>query len=127
MGATPDDLLRIPDADFNICLYPEIALTTCTWLQRSFAQPTIKTVPIGVGATRDFIAEIGKIAEIMGYTHKDIMDGKIKYNFDSQRKLSFAVDSMDTAKKDEINAALEADPDIDTVKSTTRIKAIVAK
>lgn len=64
MGATPADLMRIPDADFNICLYPEIALTTCTWLQRSFAQPTIKTVPIGVGATRDFIAEIGKVADI---------------------------------------------------------------
>jgi light-independent protochlorophyllide reductase subunit B len=64
MGATPDDLMRIPDADFNICLYPEIALTTCTWLQRSFAQPTIKTVPIGVGATRDFITEIGKVADI---------------------------------------------------------------
>jgi len=64
MGATPADLIRIPDADFNICLYPEIALTTCTWLHRSFAQPTIKTVPIGVGATRDFIAEIGKVAEI---------------------------------------------------------------
>jgi light-independent protochlorophyllide reductase subunit B len=56
--------MRIPDADFNICLYPEIALTTCNWLHRSFAQPTIKTVPIGVGATRDFIAEIGKVAEI---------------------------------------------------------------
>ena len=64
MGSTPDDLRRIPDADFNICLYPEIALTTCTWLSRSFAQPIIKTVPIGVGATRDFIAEIGKVADI---------------------------------------------------------------
>ncbi|WP_055074695.1 ferredoxin:protochlorophyllide reductase (ATP-dependent) subunit B [Pseudanabaena sp. 'Roaring Creek'] len=64
MGATPDDLMRIPDADFNICLYPEIALTTCTWLTRSFAQPVIKTVPIGVGATRDFIAEIGRVADI---------------------------------------------------------------
>ena len=64
MGANPDDLMRIPDADFNICLYPEIALTTCTWLTRSFAQPVIKTVPIGVGATRDFIAEIGKVADI---------------------------------------------------------------
>ncbi len=64
MGSTPDDLRRIPDADFNICLYPEIALTTCTWLSRSFAQPMIKTVPIGVGATRDFIAEIGKVADI---------------------------------------------------------------
>ena len=64
MGATPEDLLRIPDADFNICLYPEIALTTCKWLERSFKQPTIKTVPIGVGATRDFIAEIGEVAGI---------------------------------------------------------------
>ena len=64
MGATPDDLMRIPDADFNICLYPEIALTTCTWLTRSFGQPTVKTVPIGVGATRDFLAEIGRVAEI---------------------------------------------------------------
>ena len=64
MGSTPDDLKRIPDADFNICLYPEIALTTCTWLTRSFGQPVIKTVPIGVGATRDFIVEIGKVADI---------------------------------------------------------------
>ena len=64
MGATPDDLMRIPDADFNICLYPEIALTTCKWLERSFKQPTVKTVPIGVGATRDFIAEIGEVADI---------------------------------------------------------------
>ncbi|MBO1059247.1 MAG: ferredoxin:protochlorophyllide reductase (ATP-dependent) subunit B [Dolichospermum sp. JUN01] len=64
MGSTPDDLKRIPDADFNICLYPEIALTTCTWLTRSFGQPVIRTVPIGVGATRDFIAEIGKVADI---------------------------------------------------------------
>jgi light-independent protochlorophyllide reductase subunit B len=64
MGSTPDDLKRIPDADFNICLYPEIALTTCNWLNRSFGQPTVRTVPIGVGATRDFIAEIGKVANI---------------------------------------------------------------
>jgi light-independent protochlorophyllide reductase subunit B len=64
MGATPDDIRRIPDADFNICLYPEIALTTCNWLQRSFNQPIVKTIPIGVGATRDFITEIGQVAQI---------------------------------------------------------------
>ena len=64
MGATPEDLLRIPNADFNICLYPEIALTTCKWLERSFKQPTIKTVPIGVGATRDFLKEIGEVAGV---------------------------------------------------------------
>ncbi len=64
LGAKPDDLMRIPDADFNICLYPEIALTTCKWLERSFKQPTVKTVPIGVGATRDFLSEIGEVAGI---------------------------------------------------------------
>jgi len=64
MGATPADIMRLPDADFNICLYPEIALTTCTWLKKSFAQPTVRTVPIGVGATRDFITEVGQVAGI---------------------------------------------------------------
>jgi light-independent protochlorophyllide reductase subunit B len=64
MGATADDLLRLPEADFNICLYPEIALTTCTWLSRSFGQPTVRTVPIGVGATRDFLLEVGRVAGI---------------------------------------------------------------
>jgi len=64
LGADPDDLRRIPDADANVCLYPEIALTTCSWLQRSFQMPTITTVPIGVGATRDFVAELGRVLDI---------------------------------------------------------------
>ncbi len=59
-GASVADLLRIPDADANVCLYPEIAQTTCAWLERKFRQPTIRTVPIGVGATRDFLAEVGE-------------------------------------------------------------------
>lgn len=63
-GASPDDIRRIPDADFNICLYPEIAQTTCDWLEREFALPVVRTVPIGVEATRDFIAEIGRVAGI---------------------------------------------------------------
>jgi light-independent protochlorophyllide reductase subunit B len=90
MGSTPDDLLRIPDADFNICLYPEIALTTCTWLSRSFGQPIVKTVPIGVGATRDFIAEIGKVADIdvsqaLARSHADTLG-----NWDAARVSSAA-------------------------------------
>ncbi len=60
-GATVDDLKRIPEADFNICLYPEVALTTCKWLERTFKQPVVTTVPIGVGATLDFIKEVGEI------------------------------------------------------------------
>lgn len=63
-GATPGDLERIPEADFNVCLYPEIALTTCAWLERMFRQPVVKTVPIGVGATRDFLAEVAELAGV---------------------------------------------------------------
>lgn len=63
-GASTEDLRRIPDADFNICLYPEIAQSTCTWLERMFKQPWVKTVPIGVGATRDFLIEVGEVAGI---------------------------------------------------------------
>ena len=63
-GATPEDILRIPEADFNVCLYPEIARTTCAWLERNFKQPYTRIVPIGVGATRDFLAEVGEIAGI---------------------------------------------------------------
>jgi light-independent protochlorophyllide reductase subunit B len=62
-GASPWDLLRIPDADANICLYPEVADATCDWLHRTFKQPCVRTVPIGVGATRDFL---GELAEITG-------------------------------------------------------------
>ncbi|MFU8764427.1 MAG: nitrogenase component 1, partial [Haliea sp.] len=57
-GASPADLLRLPAADANVCLYPETADLACTWLARTFRQPTIKTVPIGVGATRDFLTEL---------------------------------------------------------------------
>ncbi|MGB4335702.1 MAG: nitrogenase component 1, partial [Chromatiaceae bacterium] len=64
LGARPRDLLRIPEADFNICLYPEVAETTCAWLERLFGQPWVRTVPIGVGATRDFLTEIGRVAGI---------------------------------------------------------------
>ncbi len=64
LGATPEDILRMPEADFNICLYPEVGLTTCTWLTRTFGMPVVRAVPIGVGATRDFIAEVGKVAGI---------------------------------------------------------------
>jgi light-independent protochlorophyllide reductase subunit B len=64
LGADPDDVRRIPDADANVCLYPEIALSTCSWLQRTFQMPIITTVPIGVGATRDFVTEIGRVLEI---------------------------------------------------------------
>ena len=64
LGASPTDIARLPDADFNICLYPEIADTTCHWLERQFGQKTVRTVPIGHAATRDFIAEVAALAGV---------------------------------------------------------------
>jgi light-independent protochlorophyllide reductase subunit B len=64
LGATPDDLARLGDADFNVVLYPEIAALTASWLTRTFGQPATKTIPIGAGATRDFINEVGALAKV---------------------------------------------------------------
>ena len=68
LGARPSDLLRLPEADFNICLYPEIAESTCAWLERTFRQPWVRAVPIGIGATRDFLAEVARLANEPGVT-----------------------------------------------------------
>ncbi len=62
LNASPQDLTRLADADFNVVLYPEIANTAAQWLQRSHGQPATRTVPIGVGATRDFITEVCTLA-----------------------------------------------------------------
>ncbi|MEO1489087.1 MAG: nitrogenase component 1, partial [Pseudomonadota bacterium] len=62
LGATPSDIARIGEADFNIVLYPEIADEAARWLTRTFDQPAIRSVPIGVGATRAFIADVAELA-----------------------------------------------------------------
>lgn len=61
MGSSPEDIKRIPAAHFNVLLYPETAETAARWLEKTFGQPFTKTVPIGTGATRDFIAEVAEI------------------------------------------------------------------
>jgi light-independent protochlorophyllide reductase subunit B len=63
-GATPSDLSRLADADFNVVLYPEIAGVTAQWLRRNFAMPFTRTVPIGIKATREFITEVGALAHV---------------------------------------------------------------
>jgi light-independent protochlorophyllide reductase subunit B len=64
MGASPADLRRLGDADFNVVLYPEIAGVAASWLQRTFGQPATKTIPIGVSATRSFVEEVAGLAGI---------------------------------------------------------------
>jgi light-independent protochlorophyllide reductase subunit B len=61
MGASPADLQRLGAADFNIVLYPETADTAARWLEKTFKQPAVRTVPMGYGATIDFIREIGRV------------------------------------------------------------------
>ncbi|MEO0729552.1 MAG: ferredoxin:protochlorophyllide reductase (ATP-dependent) subunit B, partial [Pseudomonadota bacterium] len=61
-NATPADIARLPDADFNIVLYPEIAETAARWLERQHKQPYTRIVPIGVNATSDFLREVAKLA-----------------------------------------------------------------
>ncbi len=64
LGASPEQLRTLTDADFNVVMYSEIAYTTAAWLQRVHGMPMVKTVPIGVGATREFLQEIGKVAGV---------------------------------------------------------------
>ncbi|SEN99520.1 ferredoxin protochlorophyllide reductase subunit B [Palleronia salina] len=58
MGATPADIARLGAAHANVLLYPETGETAARWCEKTLGQPFTKTVPMGVGATRDFIAEI---------------------------------------------------------------------
>jgi len=62
LGACPVDLTKLGEADFNIVLYPETALPAAQYLEKAHGQPYTKTVPIGVGATRDFIVEVCELA-----------------------------------------------------------------
>ncbi|MFO0136827.1 MAG: ferredoxin:protochlorophyllide reductase (ATP-dependent) subunit B [Cyanobacteriota bacterium] len=72
LGARPADLMRLPEADANVCLYAEVAGTVCSWLERSFGMATVKTVPIGIGATRDFLKEISELLGVeRGAAHDD--------------------------------------------------------
>lgn len=63
-NASPDDIRRLGDADFNVVMYPEIADTTARWLKREFGQPCVNQVPIGISATRDFIREVAELADV---------------------------------------------------------------
>ncbi len=70
LGSSPADLIRIPEADINVCLYPEIAESTCLWLERNFGIPFSKTIPIGVNATHEFLSELHQLLGIHSYNPK---------------------------------------------------------
>jgi light-independent protochlorophyllide reductase subunit B len=64
LGASPRDIARLGAAHFNVMLYPESAEPACAWLERTLGQPYTRVVPIGVGATRDFLAEAAGLAGV---------------------------------------------------------------
>ncbi len=61
-GATPEDITRLGAAHFNVLMYPETGENACRWMERELGQPFTRSVPIGVGATRDFVAEVAELS-----------------------------------------------------------------
>ncbi|MBI1265628.1 MAG: ferredoxin:protochlorophyllide reductase (ATP-dependent) subunit B [Alphaproteobacteria bacterium] len=64
LDASTADITRMGEADFNVVLYPEIGEEAARWLEKNFGQPRTRTVPIGVGATRDFVREVAALAGV---------------------------------------------------------------
>jgi light-independent protochlorophyllide reductase subunit B len=64
LNATPADLRRLPDADFNVVLYPEIAEPAAAWLERTLGQPALRLQPVGMNGTRAFIQEAARLAGV---------------------------------------------------------------
>ncbi len=71
LSASPADIARLGAAHFNVMLYPETAEGACRWLEREMGQPYTRTIPIGVGATREFVAEVAKLAGLPADTVAD--------------------------------------------------------
>ena len=61
LGASAADIAGLGEADFNIVLYPETGDLAADYLKREFGQPAVRTVPIGVGATKDFVREVAEL------------------------------------------------------------------
>ena len=62
LNASVADIRRLAQADFNVVLYPEVGALAAQWLHRVHGMPMVKTVPIGVGATREFVREVAALA-----------------------------------------------------------------
>ncbi|NDC89342.1 MAG: ferredoxin:protochlorophyllide reductase (ATP-dependent) subunit B, partial [Bacteroidetes bacterium] len=62
--ARPSDIARMGQAHFNVLMYPETAESAARWMERELGQPYTRVVPIGVAATRDFVAEVAKLAGV---------------------------------------------------------------
>jgi light-independent protochlorophyllide reductase subunit B len=64
MDATPSDIAKLPEAAFNVVLYPEVAESAARHLEKTFGQKFTKTIPIGVTATKAFVREVAALAGV---------------------------------------------------------------
>ena len=67
MGSTPTQISTMGAAHFNVLMYPETGESAARWMEQELGQPYTKTVPIGVGATRDFVREVAEITKLEPY------------------------------------------------------------
>jgi light-independent protochlorophyllide reductase subunit B len=79
LDATPGDLARLGEADFNVVLYPEIGATAASWLKRTFRQPVVDIVPMGVGATRDFLRQVAEVAGLAPERVASVMESRLPW------------------------------------------------
>jgi len=70
LGASPSDIKNLTKAHFNVMLYPESSELACRWLKENFDMPYTQIVPIGVGATNDFIQEVNELRKEKGKNNK---------------------------------------------------------
>ena len=62
LGASVADLARLPEADFNIVLYPEVASVAAGWLEKAHGQRAVTVPPIGTLATAEFVDAVAEAA-----------------------------------------------------------------
>ncbi len=59
LGAHIEDIVRLPDADVNVCLYHEFGRKLCEELDRPYLM-----APIGIFATTNFLRKLGELAGV---------------------------------------------------------------
>ncbi len=90
LDASTDDLYKIPLADFNVLLYPEVGRLSAEWLLKNHNQPYTKTIPYGVVSTRLFIEEI---VSLVGMEKNQKILSLLERKLNNSRWYSSSVDS----------------------------------